>query len=1049
MISSPPSTGNGPGRIRRGLSKLEELFWSGSQRGKLKEKSKSDITPEHYSGDRLASLSPASPTFAIHRIKEDSLGERILGNRLPADPAQKSGREKVSLGLEMKKMAFPGRFRSSSSTPAASTAASIAPGRHANTSAGVYGSNADNEAGDTSTLAQPPQAAGHSKSSNIGNHMNSPKYPQAGSSDPLNAEQKRRLGLFQNGSVASSSLLFQRQMSKMQTSRAQEKPRPQKAKDTSEFPGINSQQVVTAPGEFANITDSALRVRSRTFGGQPMDSNGHKDALLFQDVAVKCATPEVKKNSTHTQHTHNMSASPQRPAMVAAGGRGAFSEARIRRIAAGDTQHSNFTPDNSRKSIDKQKTPGSGSSAGSYSEQSMRQRSKTMQPSPTIHKQDRFRGVGFVQPDPNMPVEECSERIDKLLQRVQQTHREYTARQALTSPKTPTRFDIPLSPRQPVDSRSRNGRHQRKDTASTVSTISLGSDSADNAHDGNSRPPVAAYVVTPEEAERVLYSPRRRAATLDPAMSQTTSTPAARSSVKPSSISKAPTQEPRTAARKTTTTAEVRMKLEKLRARRAARLEAQAAGLETGSPKAASATQPEATATAGGARSANADTESPASRATSGLSGSTTYLSNDDADFFDNGEVVNMFQEIPLPLKDVEWDKRVYYYHVSQKNEAYRKATEEAEVGDYREECLVDLLGQKVATKVIAKTAAPLLNDSGNSMSATETVHVQVTSSSENDGSEELSGDDIDAIAAWIDEDNDLSSDDDCSFDWSRDGFGYMEFRRLSKASIASSMIMSPSNDEGTGGAIDGLAAKLHTPSNPAAAANTPGFERRNTPALPNTTPKRNRTAVGGGFATGSVDDSQAPSTSLMGATNLSSVWSISPKTARAAASNFNDAISSAAVPRGGGGSGASGSSNSSLGRELLSHLPGSIGRLSLSRRRTGAGMRGQVQQAKRPTTMYSDFMHALSRITEASNPDDSDGSWQMLCREGEDEDSRASDQRRQRVASGGTFTGGTSADANRRARLEFIRSENEQLRGEIEAAQRAIAALTRLVVRM
>ncbi|KAI8321947.1 hypothetical protein GQ54DRAFT_168526 [Martensiomyces pterosporus] len=1132
MALSPTSSIGGPGRIRRGLSKLEELFWAGSslQRAKLKQKSQSDA-PEHYSAGKQP-LSPQSPTNAIGGGARGRgfAGEDVHGHRgQPALPivhlsgsvgARNSGRERTGVGLGISRVPFARRFRSSSSSPAAFAAKSRG-SANAHIAAATLNA-AVSSTGNSSRIRPPntpstqipahsiptakmasqqpqeqsrthsrrslgidhraPAPRAHSNVSPPRSHerelpLPPPRSPEAptglrarsrtinsSTSPPPNTHQQQRPMAssqipvptkapppwappdtqqgqqrpLQNG----TSLLFQRQMSKMQSSRARERMtlrqnsnshthtpaagamdaasrRYKQTQDVSEFPTIANQQPASRLPRASSIPTSELRVRSKTFAGQTAFASGDMLGDIPEEQQQQQQQryeeqPSSRVDAYSLQPPFDSGAprhlfTPKRRSAVASNGRGAFSEARVRTAAERDS----VTPvrrDDAEHGENKRATPGSGSSAGSHGDLAMRQRSKTVQPSPTIYKPDRLRGVGYMSPDPTMPVEECSERIDKLLQRVQQTHREYTARQALTSPKTPTRFDSLPLPRAAVGAETRR---ERRATSSTVSTISLGSDSScGNDGSGIARQPVAASIVTPDEAE-ALYRQKRRAATMDPAMSERTSASIADSA---SVRGAASTQEAKSVQRRTTT-AEVRMKLEKLRARRAARLEAQAAAAETSSPQVASKAQFESGADSTKLRP---HMTSPGNRAASGLSGST-YLGNDDADFFDNGEVVTMFQEIPLPLKDIEWDKRVYYYHVAQKNEAYRKATEEAEIGDYREECLVDLLGEKVAAKVISKTAP--LHDSGGSMSATETVHGLNSSSGEHDGSDDLSSDDIDAIAAWMDEEDDLSGDDDCSFDWSRDGFGYMEFRRLSRASIASSSILSPTNEAG-----DGL-AKLHAAAAAAAAASPSA----------NATPGGRAGAVGG-FASSHATDSQAPSPSLMGATNSSSAWSLSPMTARTAASNFNDAISSATAPR--------------TGRDPFSHLPGSTGRSLLSARRSGLGVR-TPQQGQRPASMYSDFMHALSRITESSNLDDSDGSWQML---GHDDGEKEEVKDEQRVKSGrrGQQPAGedlpesdASTSAAKKAQLGYIRSENEQLKAEIESARQAIAALTRLVVRI
>ncbi|KAJ2889761.1 hypothetical protein IWW38_004511, partial [Coemansia aciculifera] len=220
--------------------------------------------------------------------------------------------------------------------------------------------------------------------------------------------------------------------------------------------------------------------------------------------------------------------------------------------------------------------------------------------------------------DPMMPVEECSERIDRLLQLVQQTHREYTARQALGSPETPTtRFDM--------------------QSTGTVSTISLASST--HSDSGSS--------------------------------SQQTSKHSIRGGA---------------SAAQTTTATDVRTKLDRLRAKRHA--------------------------------------PQPTQRAMAG-------------DFFEDAYNLAMFQELSASVKDIEWDKRVYYYHLAQNDDAYRRNAEDVSVRDCRDECLGEL----------------------------------------RPGRGGMRREDVDAVGAWLDEPDDLADAAERSFDWSRDGFGFMEFR--------------------------------------------------------------------------------------------------------------------------------------------------------------------------------------------------------------------------------------------------------------------------------
>ncbi|KAJ2817733.1 hypothetical protein FBU31_006123 [Coemansia sp. 'formosensis'] len=126
-----------------------------------------------------------------------------------------------------------------------------------------------------------------------------------------------------------------------------------------------------------------------------------------------------------------------------------------------------------------------------------------------------------------------------------------------------------------------------------------------------------------------------------------------------------------------------------------------------------------------------------------------------------------MFQELSVPVKDIEWDKRVYYYHLAQNNDAYRRMAEDVSVRDCRNDCLAELGGSRRQRE------------------------------------------EIDAVSAWLEDPDDGEDIGERSFDWSRDGFGYMEFRRLSRASIASS-VLSP------GGLAGRTPLTLLDPSGPA-----------------------------------------------------------------------------------------------------------------------------------------------------------------------------------------------------------------------------------------
>ncbi|KAJ2878370.1 hypothetical protein FB639_003404, partial [Coemansia asiatica] len=620
-----------------------------------------------------------------------------------------------------------------------------------------------------------------------------------------------------------------------------------------------------------------------------------------------------------------------------------------------------------------------------------RQRSVTVQPSPVSGRLDRFHGVGYVSPDPLMSVEECSERIDRLIQRVHDKHREYTARQALTSPspKTPTRFDLSMESEIQNQQRQIQSKSSRASTA-TVSTVSIGTDS-DREGLGLGLGLRENNVVTVDEAEGI-YNPRRRAVTMGPALGENGDGQLEHQQQQQklrrrlSGAEIIGEQRPRAAK---TSTAEIRKKLEMVRARRAAKLAEQAA---------ADAAEAEAEAEASGLQQQHQHqnqlavgqcqslpaTLGRSSYPLSGLSGTTCLADPEDDDFFESSTARAMFQEIPLPLKDVEWDKRVYYYHVAQSNQKFREATEAVEIRDCRRECLVDLLGERAAAQAMSsRTSATTLLSSSDDNIGDGMLH----------GGVRPSGAEVDAVADWIDDNSDGYSDDgDRSFDWSRDGFGYMEFRRLSRASLASGHLLSPGNGADNRTRQTSLAAVAAMPS--------PSPPHPSSALRQAMTPSTAGTAV---FVSAN-DEMPGPSTSMLGTMTNESAPCLSPVTARAAATDFSDAILTAAVtPRG--------------SRDvLLQAAPKTTGR-HIPLRRSSLGLRaGSAMGQQRPHTVY-DLEQPLPRIMESANADgseddDEEEGWQMLALE----ESR-------------------NSVVEAKARLAKIRAENMQLRQELAGA--------------
>ncbi|KAJ1724012.1 hypothetical protein LPJ61_005780, partial [Coemansia biformis] len=254
------------------------------------------------------------------------------------------------------------------------------------------------------------------------------------------------------------------------------------------------------------------------------------------------------------------------------------------------------------------------------------------------------RGCGFTVPDPMMPIEECSERIERLLQRVQQRHREYAAQQTSAAPRTPVRLGERAVAAAAVS---------RPSAGSTVSTASLHSASSIRSDAG-----ACAIASGRAAGDAMLYSPRRRAATMGPAMDKN------RDSSERVSMGRAASPAHKTPIE------EMRAKIERVRARRAARLKEEMAGR---SPPVGSLE------TAGGER------PGALVRMHSEISGTTYYASDEEAeDFFEDKDNLALFREVQMPVRDIDWDKRVFYHHVARTDDEFRKAAEDVEIADCR-----------------------------------------------------------------------------------------------------------------------------------------------------------------------------------------------------------------------------------------------------------------------------------------------------------------------------------------------------------------------------
>ncbi|KAJ2144753.1 hypothetical protein IW142_002962 [Coemansia sp. RSA 564] len=368
---------------------------------------------------------------------------------------------------------------------------------------------------------------------------------------------------------------------------------------------------------------------------------------------------------------------------------------------------------------------------------------------------------------PLLAQEECSERIDRLLQRVhraQQSRREGIVRMEMTSPRTPTRLDPPVPLVLVQESAT---------SSSTVSTASIRSD-------------FSARDTRPEA-----FSPRRRAATMDPA-GEKTPTARERFSFGRADNDRKPSDD-------------MRAKIERVRARRAARLKDEMHESPVHSPVGESFEQAQLP------------------RMRSEISGTTYYASDDDeCDFFEMHDNLMLFREMEVPVKDVDWDKRVYYHHVARTNDAFRKAVEDVEIADCRESYVAELLDE-----------APHISRSEGMMAGEFAQPNQA---------------EADAVLEWMDDESDVSSEGH-SFDWTQHGFGYMEFRRRSRSSLASSSVLSPGEHTPRRGLSDLMANDQSRPI------------------------------------------SESPSIRPMDATRSGLEWSVSSSTARAATANFSEAV--------------------------------------------------------------------------------------------------------------------------------------------------------------
>ncbi|KAJ1662989.1 hypothetical protein IW140_004716 [Coemansia sp. RSA 1813] len=651
-------------------------------------------------------------------------------------------------------------------------------------------------------------------------------------------------------------------------------------------------------------------------------------------------------------------------------------------------------------------------------------------------------GPGYMMPGPLVTIDECTERIDRLLQRVQQTNMEHALFKALaspTTPMTPTRLDPTPPPTPPA---------QIAGSSSTVSTVSLGANSSHSAlglptiaRGGSGMAAVGDNNNEGSAEADGLYSPRRRAVTMDHHLGSTRrnqNTPSGRS---PSSM---------------------RARAEELRARRLAREERE----DRAAAEGRSVTSPMLSPLAGGGTfkpRANTDFVSPghmrrniSNDSSAGYSGSETATvcpsgGEEDPDFFNNKDVVSMFRELPLPFKELDWEKQVYYYHVAQTNDAYRKATEDVEIRDCRAECLGDLLGEKMAARVVARSSSnkreelPVLRRQRGSED-------DVVGNGVADDFSDLAlrsvGTEDDDVASWLDRDSDGDCDDEGerSFDWSRDGFGYMEFRRNSRISQGQASVLSPVGGGGLGTGLNGGSA-LGKDAYGVSPLSRPFSKQHKQSPLHKPIPATAFKAYSPRQSNPQTSDVQ--SASLLGATTSNSAEPLSPVTARVAADKFSEAITPKALRRS-SSSGSSGSSNNnnnnkhsgsrsrsnsgdvsgggggSSGKELFARMRGSMDRVMPQRWRGSSITTGRPDQ-RRGRMLQQGSSQALSLIRESDVATESDDGWQVLSHADGD--------------------AGTPPAAEQQ--LKHLTSDNKRLEREISQAREAIAALTRVLVKM
>ncbi|PIA16712.1 hypothetical protein COEREDRAFT_97281 [Coemansia reversa NRRL 1564] len=160
----------------------------------------------------------------------------------------------------------------------------------------------------------------------------------------------------------------------------------------------------------------------------------------------------------------------------------------------------------------------------------------------------------------------------------------------------------------------------------------------------------------------------------------------------------------------------------------------------------------------------------------------TTFYHSDerdednDAGFFESSDNLILFREIERTARDITWDKRVFYYHVSRTNKRFRHATEDITIADCRDSCLADLADQQGATHE--------RNSSGARDALASCRHSR-------DAPNARQQQDAADVAGFGEQ---MEDDDD---DWWLDRFGYIDFRRRSCSSMESTTsLLSPAPEE-------------------------------------------------------------------------------------------------------------------------------------------------------------------------------------------------------------------------------------------------------------